>query len=279
MERLELNVFCTFLVAITLSSSLVAQSATSDQSPGAEQNSSDQSWEQTSQDPGQKPVNPSSGAAAQATPTPQQSHPDTEKQKRKEEQSKRILGVFPQFSTTSRHDAQPLTSDQKFHLFVKNSFDPFQFAFAAFEAGVGQATNSFPGYGQGAAGYGKRYAASFADLTSGNFFAGYVYPSLLKQDPRYFRSGKGSVTHRIFYSFAQAVVCRTDKGGRSFNWSNVLGVFTAGTISNAYYPSSDRGVGLTASRSAVNLAYGSIGGLLDEFWPDIERKFFHKNNK
>jgi len=274
-----LNVFSTLFVAITLSSALIAQSPSPDQSLQAAQKSSAQTPEQQPHSPEKEPANPLSATAAQATPTPQQSRPDTEKQKRKEEQSKRILGVFPQFSTTSRHDAQPLTSGQKFHLFVKNSFDPFQFAFAAFEAGVGQATNSFPGYGQGAAGYGKRYAASFADLTSGNFFAGYVYPSLLKQDPRYFRSGKGSVTHRIFYSFAQAVVCRTDKGGRSFNWSNVLGVFTAGTISNAYYPSSDRGVGLTASRSAVNLAYGSIGGLLDEFWPDIERKFFHKNNK
>jgi len=271
--------FATLLVAITLSSALVAQSPSPDQNQAVEQKPSDQIQEQKPQNPEQEPAKFSSRTAAQAASTPQQSHKADEKQKQKEEQSKRILGVFPQFSTTSRHDALPLTSDQKFHLFVKNSFDPFQYAFAAFEAGVGQATNSFPGYGQGAAGYAKRYGASIADLTSGNFFAGYVYPSLLKQDPRYFRSGKGSVTHRIFYSFAQAFVCRTDKGGRSFNWSNVLGIFTAGTISNAYYPSTDRGAGLTASRSAVNLAYGSIGGLLDEFWPDIERKFFHKNNR
>lgn len=257
----------------------MAQSASADQSQGAEQRSPDQAQQQEPQNPEEKPANPSSGTPAQAKPTPQQSEEERERQEQKEEQSKRILGVFPQFSTTSRHDAAPLTSSQKFHLFAKNSSDPFQFAFAAFEAGVGQATNSFPGYGQGAAGYGKRYGASLADLTSGNFFAGYVYPSLLKQDPRYFRLGKGSVTHRIFYSFAQAFVCRTDKGGRSFNWSNVLGIVTAGTISNAYYPSSDRGAGLTASRSAVSLVYGSIGGLLDEFWPDIDRKFFHKPKK
>ena len=270
-----MNLFSTILVAITLSSALMAQSASADQSPAAEQRSPDQAQQQEPQEP----ANASSGTPAQATPTPQQSEEERERQKRKEEQSKRILGIFPQFSTTSRHDAPPLTSGEKFHLFVKNSFDPFQYGYAAFEAGVGQATNSFPGYGQGAAGYGKRYAASIADLTSANFFAGYVYPSLLKQDPRYFRLGKGSVTHRIFYSFAQAFVCRTDKGGRSFNWSNVLGIFTAGTISNAYYPSADRGIGLTASRSASALAYGSIGGLLDEFWPDIDRKFFHKHNK
>ncbi len=84
------------------------------------------------------------------------------------------------------------------------------------------------------------------------------------------------IKHRIVYSLAQEFVCRTDKGTRSFNYSSILGAFTAGGLSNAYYPQSDRGFGLTMSRSVIALAYGAAGGLVDEFWFDINEKFFHK---
>lgn len=202
---------------------------------------------------------------------------DTEKEIQKKEQSQRILSVVPRFGVTSRQNAPPLTTGQKFRLFAKQSFDPFQYFSAGLQAGVSQAENEFPGYGQGAAGYGKRYGASLADQVSSNFFANFVYPSLLKEDPRYFRLGEGSLRHRVFYSLAQEFVCHTDKGGRSFNWSNVLGAFSSGGLSNTYYPRSDRGFGLTMSRSAISLLYGSAGGLIDEFWLDVQRKLFHKH--
>lgn len=183
------------------------------------------------------------------------------------------------FGTTSRQNAPPLTSGQKFHLFVKSSFDPFEYAAAGLQAGLGQATNEFAGYGQGAEGYAKRYGASVADQVSSNFFSNFFYPSLLKEDPRYFRLGEGSIKHRIGYSLAQEFVCHTDRGGRSFNFSNVFGAFTSGGLSNLYYPSTDRGFSLTMSRSAISLLYGSTGGLVDEFWPDINRKLFHRHPK
>jgi len=196
----------------------------------------------------------------------------------KKEQSQRILGLVPQFGVTSRHNAAPLTNRQKFHLFVKETFDPFQYAVAGLQAGIGQATNQFPSYGQGVAGFGKRFGASVADQISSDFFTTFFYPVLFKQDPRYFRSGEGSITGRVFYSFAQEFVCHRDKGGQTFNWSNVLGAFSSGVVSNAYYPRSDRGVELTVSRSAISLLYGAAGNLLDEFWADIHDKMSHKHS-
>ena len=222
--------------------------------------------------------NPATPAQTGASP-PQQNSQENEKEIQKKEQSQRILGVVPQFGMTSRQNAPPLTTGQKFHLFVKSSFDPFQYAAAGLQAGLGQATNEFPGYGQGATGYGKRYGASIADQISSNFFSNFFYPSLLKEDPRYFRLGEGSIKHRILYSLEQEFVCHTDKGGRSFNWSNVLGAFTSGAISNSYYPSTDRGAGLTVSRSAIALLYGAAGGLVDEFWTDIHNKLFRKKDR
>jgi hypothetical protein len=215
---------------------------------------------------------PPNAPAPQTQPTP----PLTEKELQKQEQSQRILGLAPLFGMTSRMNAPPLTTGEKFRLFVKSSFDPFVWGAAGLQAGLSQAENEFPGYGQGAAGYGKRYGATLADEVDSNFQSNFVYPWLLKEDPRYFRLGHGSIGHRIFYSLAQEFMCHKDKGGQGFNWSNVLGAFTSGSISNLYYPSTDRGVGLTASRSAIALGYGSVGGLVDEFWPDIKNKLFHR---
>jgi hypothetical protein len=206
------------------------------------------------------------------------SQTEEEKAIEKQEQSQRILGVVPQFGVTSRQNAPPLSPVGKFHLFAKSAFDPAIFAIEGLQAGLSQAEDEFPGYGQGAEGYGKRYGASFADEVSSNFFANYFYSVLLKEDPRYFRLGEGSIKHRIWYSLRQEFVCHTDVGGRSFSWENVLGAFSSGGLSNVYYPSSDRGFSLTMSRSAIALAYGSVGGLVDEFWIDINHKLFHKHN-
>ena len=202
----------------------------------------------------------------------------TEKQMEKQEQSQRMLGVVPQFSVTSRQDAPPLSPSEKFKLFAKSSTDPFIFVAVGFQAGLTQATDGFESYGQGAAGYGKRYGATLADNTSSNFFSNFAYPVLFKEDPRYFRLGEGTFRHRLFYALSQEFVCHTDSGGRSFSFSNVLGAFTAGGISNLYYPPEDRGASLTMSRSAIALAYGSAGGLVSEFWIDIDKKLFHKKD-
>jgi hypothetical protein len=204
---------------------------------------------------------------------------EEEKDIERKEQSQRILGVLPQFSVTSRQNAPPLTSGEKFHLFVKAAFDPVIFAVVGLQAGISQAEDEFPGYGQGAQGYAKRYGASFADQVSSGFFANYFYSSLLKEDPRYFRKGEGSVKGRVWYSLKQEFVCHTDAGGRSFSFQNVLGAFSSGGLSNLYYPSTDRGFTLTMSRSAIALGYGSMGGLVNEFWPDIDQRLFHKHKK
>ena len=197
---------------------------------------------------------------------------------------------------TSRQDAPPLTNREKFHLFAKSAFDPVTIGIVGVQAALSQGENEFPAYGQGAQGYGKRFGASLADEVSSGFWSNYFYPVLLKEDPRYFRLGEGSITHRIGYGIKQEFVCHTDSGGRAFNFSNVLGAFTSGAVSNIYYPGrsivrtipatattpampvyeDDRGAVLTISRASIALGYGVVGGLFDEFWPDIQHKIFHK---
>ena len=229
---------------------------------------------QTSDSSGSQ-AQPASASTTQAGKTAQKG--EKEKDIEKQEQSQRVLGLYPQFSVTSRQNAPPLTPGGKFHLFVKSAFDPFEFVLAGIQAGSDQAEDEFPRYGEGAKGFAKRYAADFGDTVSSGFWSNYFWPVMLKEDPRYFRLGEGAFKHRFVYSLEQEFVCRTDKGGRSFNFSNVLGAFSSGALSNTYHPQGDRGVGLTARGASYALVYGSLGGLLSEFWPDISRKMHEKH--
>jgi hypothetical protein len=101
-----------------------------------------------------------------------------------------------------------------------------------------------------------------------------IFPILLKQDPRYFRRGKGRFSTRLLYSLSTTVWCRNDSGTHGPNFSNLLGNLAAGGISNLYYPASDCGVGLTFERGLTVTAYGAFGGVFNEFWPDVARKIF-----
>lgn len=224
----------------------------------------------------------SQSAPPASAPPQAESHPSspqrplTSEEVLRQEEKQRALGVVPMFGMTSVRDAPPLTTRQKWQLMLKTQLDPFTFVSAGITAGLGQASNSFAQYGQGAEGFGKRYGSALADNTSSNFFSNFVYPALFKQDPRYFRQGQGPFRDRLFSCVVQEFVARKDSGGHTFSYENVLGAFTAGTISNAYYPSQDRGVGLTASRAAIALGYGTLGNVFLEFWPDIEQRLRHK---
>jgi hypothetical protein len=228
-----------------------------------------------------QPSSTSTPSMPTSTPTAQGDKTADEKEKeiQKQEQSQRALGFYPQFAVTSRQKVPPLSPGAKFHLFFKSSFDPFAFVLAGIQAGSDQAEDEFPGYGEGAQGFGKRYAADFGDALSSGFWTDFFWPVVTREDPRYFRLGHGRIIYRLAYGFAQTVVCRTDKGGETFNFSNFLGAFSAGALSNTYHPQGDRGVALTARGASFALAYGSLGQLFNEFWPDIHEKIRKHHNK
>jgi hypothetical protein len=182
------------------------------------------------------------------------------------EEQQRIAGFMPNFFVTYDWNAAPLDTKQKFELSWHNTLDPANFAISAAIAGVQQARNDLSGFGQGAGGYGKRLAADTGDLLFGTFMGGFVFPTILHQDPRYFYKGTGSVVSRAFYAIAASVICRGDNGKWQPNYSSVLGDFSAGALSNLYYPSSNRnGATLTIENGFLDIAENAIGNVVQEF--------------
>jgi hypothetical protein len=122
----------------------------------------------------------------------------------------RIFWIFPTYTVADSKSIRPLTARGKWRLFVKGETDPFTFGSAAFEAGLAQANNDLSGYGQGAADYGKRLGAGLADETAGGFFGTFLFPTILHQDPRYYRIGIGSSKNRLGHALIRPLLTHKD---------------------------------------------------------------------
>ena len=182
------------------------------------------------------------------------------------EEQQRVLGVFPNYYVSYDRDAAPLTARQKYYLAWKTVIDPVTWMMTGVVAGAEQADNTFAGYGQGMQGYSKRFAANYADGYFGTMIGGAVLPSLLKQDPRYFYKGTGTIPSRAGYAIANAVICKSDRGRWQPNYSGILGGIAAGGISNLYYPSSSRtGVDVTFENALIGTAEAAVQNLFQEF--------------
>jgi hypothetical protein len=192
-------------------------------------------------------------------------------------EDKRIFWIIPNYRTSpSLHPYVPLTTKQKFNIAAKDSFDRGTVILAAFFGGESQLTNATPSFGQGAKGYARYFGTSYADFVIGDYMTEAIYPSMLHQDPRYFRRGTGSGWRRLEYAMGQTIWTHNDSGHAQFNYSELLGNSTAVAISNAYYPDNHT-VSNAVSKLGVQLGVDMASNILKEFWPDLHRKFSRKH--
>jgi len=138
-------------------------------------------------------------------------------------------------------------------------------------------TNANRSFGQSAAGYGRYFGTSYADFVIGNYMTEAIFPSMLHQDPRYFRRGTGSTWSRLGYAVGQTLWTHSDSGRMQFNYSEVLGNSTAVAISNGYYHD-NRDVGDAVTKLGTQIGVDMAANILKEFSSDLNRKFFRKHH-
>jgi hypothetical protein len=161
---------------------------------------------------------------------------------------------------------------KKFVLFTRDTFEPVTFLIAGFNAGLSQAENDDPTFGQGAEGYGRRFGAAFADQVSGQFFGTFLYPTILREDPRYFRLGYGSKTRRLFHAINHSFVTHTDDGKHTFNFSEWMGASSTTALGNLYHPGNHRGFQPAARGVAYSVGTDMGIDVLREFWPELTKR-------
>ncbi len=204
-------------------------------------------------------LRPAAACAQQEQPTPPPDEP------------KRIFGIIPNYRTSpTLRDYEPLPSSEKFKVAVDDSFDRGTFVLAALFAADAQLTAANPSFGGGLPAYARYYAASFADWTIGDFMTEAVYPTLLRQDPRYFRIGSGSSWARLRYAMGQIVKTHGDSGATQFNASEIVGNATAVAIANLYYRDG-RTFSANAWKLGTQLGVDMAANIVKEFGPDLAR--------
>jgi hypothetical protein len=191
-------------------------------------------------------------------------------------EDKRILWFFTNHRTTDDSEkAATLTPRGKFTIAWNDATDRAIFLQTAVLSGISQANNTNPSFGQGVAGYAKRFGTTYADFAVENIMTEGVFPTLMHQDPRYFRRGEGTKRSRLVYAMSRLFITRGDSGKSEFNYSEVLGAATSVAISNAYYPDG-RTAGNNVTRYTEQLAFDAASNVLKEFWPSLKRKLPHK---
>jgi len=193
----------------------------------------------------------------------------------KEQEHQRVLGFIPNFYVTYHSDAPPLTTKLKFKLAWKSSTDPVNVFGTGFFAGLQQAGDEYPEFGQGAQGYGKRYGAAYADVVASTFLSGAIFPSLLKQDPRYFYKGTGSMRSRIWRAASNSIICKGDNQRWQPNYSNIAGSFAGAAISSTYYPTTNQG-SVVLLNGFIRMGESSLAGVMQEF---VVRKFLKQSKR
>lgn len=166
-----------------------------------------------------------------------------------------------------------LDAREKFAVFVRDGSEPLTFLTAAFDAGWSQANNNDSAFGLGGDGYAQRLGAALADTTTGSFFGTFLYPSLFKQDPRYYRRLNGTAKGRLGHALTHIAVARSDSGGRMLNYSAWLTIASSAALQNVYHPGSRHGFAPAATRAGIAVGTNMGTDVLREFWPGIARKF------
>ncbi len=191
-------------------------------------------------------------------------------------QSKRILWIFPNYRAVSANtQLPPLSLKDKFWLATQDSFDYSSFISAGIIAGVSQANKSYPEFGQGAKGFGRYYWHAMSDQAVGNYLTEAIVPAVTHEDPRYYTLGHGGLFKRTGYAVSRLLVTRTDEGGRTFNFSEIVGNGAGAGISDLYYPSRERTWTKTGQKWLTQIALDGVFNIVKEFWPDINQAVFH----
>lgn len=196
----------------------------------------------------------------------------------KEQEKQRLFGVIPNFYATYDPNPAPLPAKLKLQLAWKSATDPLTIVGIAMFAGLDQAGDRWGAYGQGAEGYAKRFGATYANVFSATFIGSGVMATVLKQDPRYFYKGTGTMRSRWLRALSSSVLCKGDSGNWQPNYSNLIGSFAGAGIEYAYIPANDRrgASGFVVSNALLRLGETSLAGVFQEFVFPKFRPHHHK---
>jgi len=162
----------------------------------------------------------------------------------------------------------PMTEGERFRQYLKDVFNPLSFVDSAASAGIGQWSDLPKEWGQGAEGYGRRYASSYAAHVLGETLL-FGASSVLHEDNRYVPSRHYGFGPRIEHALARTFRARDDHGKKRVSVSRIVSFAGTAFISRRWQPASNRNFRSGAINLGTSTAVAFGFNVAREFLPFI----------
>jgi hypothetical protein len=166
---------------------------------------------------------------------------------------------------------KPLTPKEKARLAMRNVLDPFNGLTILADAAIAVGSDPDSPYGPGMAGFGRNVGVSFTQDITGEFFATFLVPSIVHQDPHYHRMPTATIPRRVRHAIAQVVWTQGDDGKGMVNYGDIVGAAISDEVNNLYVPGRETDLPASAARWGIGLATAPIDNFVSEFLPDVAR--------
>jgi hypothetical protein len=180
-----------------------------------------------------------------------------------------LVYPFQRFLTTNV--VIPLTWQQKGYLALHDVTDPGNLATIVGISAIATAVDPDSAYGPGLKGWGKNAGVSLLQDATAEFFGTFAVPSIVHQDPRYYRMPDAPFKKRLIYSISRTVISRHDDGSSMPNYGTLLEYPINAEISNLYVPGIESDGASTAKRILIGYSLDPVNNLLAEFLPDVAK--------
>lgn len=162
-----------------------------------------------------------------------------------------------------------LSVSDKFVLGVRDTVTPFAASGWIGAAAYEQITNGSPNFGQTGKGFAQRLGTAAARAASEGIFSDSVLAPILREDPRYYKLGKGrSIIARLVYAGTRTLITRTDGGRKTVNLALLGGNAAGSALTNLYYPDLNQGFVETAKTFGGSVGGSAVGFVVSEFLSD-----------
>ncbi len=141
-----------------------------------------------------------------------------------------------QATTTTTQDYVFPTKEERFKKYVKDTVGPFRLVRTSVSAGLDQWRDTPEEWGQGAKGYGKRFASGWGRSAIQQTVT-YGLDMALEQDTGFQRSKREGFFPRLKDALVQGVTSRTKSGKRVISAPRLVGVYSGSVIAaETWYP-------------------------------------------
>jgi hypothetical protein len=179
--------------------------------------------------------------------------------------------IYPTQPFLDQQVSIPLTWREKGYLALRDYTDPANILTIVGISAINIAADPNTAFGPGFSGFAKLTGTSLLQSATGEFFGVFAAPSIMHQDPRYYRMPHEPMKKRLVHAIASSYISRSDTGRRIPNYGTLLAYPAIAETSNFYVPGIETDAKETGRRILTGLAIDPTNNLLNEFVPDLAK--------